>query len=41
MACAKLTANNMLVLKDGKIAAEGNYESLSNSPISWIKDLFQ
>lgn len=41
MACAKLTANSMLVLKDGKIAATGDYESLSQSPISWIKDLFQ
>jgi phospholipid/cholesterol/gamma-HCH transport system ATP-binding protein len=41
MACAKLTANRMIVLKDGKIADEGNYESLAKSPISWIQNLFQ
>jgi phospholipid/cholesterol/gamma-HCH transport system ATP-binding protein len=41
MACAKLTANRMIVLKDGTIADEGNYESLAKSPISWIQNLFQ
>ncbi len=41
MACAKQTANRMLVLKSGGVEAQGTYDELANSKDEWIKSLFQ
>ena len=40
MACAKLTADRIVILKDGKIAAEGSYEELENSKDEWVRSFF-
>lgn len=41
MPCAKLTANRIVVLKEGKIAAEGSYEDLEKSEDPWIRSFFE
>jgi len=41
MACAKITANRMIVLKDGVIAAEGTYEELEKSKDKWVRSFFE
>lgn len=41
MPCAKLTADRMVILKDGSFAAEGSYEELSNSEDEWVKGFFK
>ncbi|MHB8853300.1 MAG: ABC transporter ATP-binding protein [Ignavibacteriaceae bacterium] len=38
--CAKLTANRIIVIKDGICAAEGSYSGLENSADSWIRSFF-
>lgn len=40
MACAKQTANRILVLKDGKINAQGTYAELKKSTDTWIQSFF-
>lgn len=40
MACAKLTANRILILKDGIITAEGTYEELEKSDDEWVRSFF-
>ena len=40
MACAKMTANRIMILKDGAINAEGSYEQLENSTNEWVKSFF-
>jgi phospholipid/cholesterol/gamma-HCH transport system ATP-binding protein len=40
MACAKMTANRIMILKDGAINAEGTYEQLENSTNEWVKSFF-
>lgn len=40
MACAKLTGDRIVILKDGKINAEGTYETLENSENEWVKSFF-
>lgn len=40
MACARLTADRIVVLKDGVIEAEGSYEELENSQNTWVKSFF-
>ncbi|MDO9376438.1 MAG: ATP-binding cassette domain-containing protein [Bacteroidota bacterium] len=40
MACAKLTADRIVVLKEGVMEAEGTYESLENSEDEWIRSFF-
>jgi phospholipid/cholesterol/gamma-HCH transport system ATP-binding protein len=40
MACAKMTANRIMILKDGEINAEGTYEQLENSTNEWVKSFF-
>lgn len=40
MACAKLTGNRILILKDGVINAEGTYAELEKSKDSWVKSFF-
>jgi phospholipid/cholesterol/gamma-HCH transport system ATP-binding protein len=39
--CAKLTANRIIVLKDGVCAAEGTYAELSHSSDPWIRSFFE
>ena len=40
MACAKLTADRIVILKDGVIHAEGIYENLEKSDDEWIRSFF-
>ncbi len=40
MACAKLTGDRIVILKEGKIDAEGTYESLEKSDDEWVKSFF-
>ena len=39
--CAKLTANRIIVMKDGMCAAEGSYTDLKNSADMWIRSFFE
>ena len=39
--CAKLTANRIVVLKEGFIAAEGSFEDLQNSDDDFVKGFFK
>lgn len=39
--CTKLTANRIIVIKDGVCAAEGSYEDLENSSDPWIRSFFE
>ena len=41
MACAKITANRIVIFKDGNIAAEGTYKELEKSEDSWIRSFFE
>jgi phospholipid/cholesterol/gamma-HCH transport system ATP-binding protein len=40
MACAKLTGNRIMILKDGVIHAEGTYEELENNTDEWVRSFF-
>ncbi len=40
MACAKMTGNRILILKDGEINAEGTYTSLEKSNDEWVRSFF-
>ena len=40
MACAKLTANRIMILKDGVISTEGTYEELEKSEDKWVRSFF-
>jgi len=40
MACAKLTGNRIMILKDGLIHAEGTYIELENSSDEWVRSFF-
>jgi phospholipid/cholesterol/gamma-HCH transport system ATP-binding protein len=40
MACAKLTGNRLLVLKDGLIHATGSYCQLAESNDAWVRSFF-
>jgi phospholipid/cholesterol/gamma-HCH transport system ATP-binding protein len=39
--CAKLTANRIIVIKDGICAAEGTYSELEKSSDPWIRSFFE
>ena len=39
--CARLTANRIIVIKDGICSAEGTYEELKNSTDAWIRSFFE
>lgn len=41
MACAKRTADRIMVLKDGVIHAEGTYEELEKSEDEWVRSFFE
>ena len=40
MACAKLTADRIIILKDGIIQAEGSYDALEKSDDEWVRSFF-
>ena len=40
MACAKLTADRIIILKEGVIDAEGSYEELEKSEDEWVRSFF-
>lgn len=40
MACAKLTGNRIMILKDGVINAEGTYAALEKSKDEWVHSFF-
>jgi phospholipid/cholesterol/gamma-HCH transport system ATP-binding protein len=40
MACAKLTGDRIVVLKEGRLDAEGTYEELENSEDEWVRSFF-
>jgi phospholipid/cholesterol/gamma-HCH transport system ATP-binding protein len=40
MACAKLTADRIIMMKEGAVYAEGSYEELEKSEDEWIKTFF-
>lgn len=40
MPCAKLTADRIVILKDGVINAEGTYEELEKSDDEWVRSFF-
>ena len=39
--CARITANRILVLKDGLFVAEGTYEELEKSEDKWVRSFFE
>ncbi|PBJ09286.1 ABC transporter ATP-binding protein [Flavobacterium sp. ACN6] len=41
MACAKLTADRIIVLKEGVIHAEGTYEELEKDEDEWVRSFFE
>ena len=40
MACASITANRLLILKDGAVAATGTFKELQSSTDTWIHSFF-
>lgn len=40
MACAKLTGDRLVILKEGVIDAEGTYEELEKSDDEWVRSFF-
>ena len=40
MACAKLTGDRLVILKDGVIDVEGSYETLEKSDDEWVRSFF-
>jgi len=40
MACARLTGDRLVILKDGIIHAEGSYEELEKSKDEWVRSFF-
>ncbi len=41
MSCAKITADKVMVMNEGKCVAEGNYEELENSSDQFIQSFFK
>ena len=39
--CVRLTANRIIVINDGKCAAEGTYDELTKSADPWIRSFFE
>jgi len=39
--CAKITANRIVVLKEGAVVAEGTYEELEKSEDEWVRSFFE
>jgi phospholipid/cholesterol/gamma-HCH transport system ATP-binding protein len=40
MACAKLTGDRLVILKDGIITAQGGYDDLEKSNDEWVRSFF-
>jgi phospholipid/cholesterol/gamma-HCH transport system ATP-binding protein len=40
MACAKLTGDRLVILKDGMITAQGGYDDLEKSNDEWVRSFF-
>jgi phospholipid/cholesterol/gamma-HCH transport system ATP-binding protein len=40
MACAKLTGDSIVILKDGTINAQGTYDELEKSKDEWVRSFF-
>jgi len=40
MACARMTADRIIMMKEGEVVAEGSYEELEKSDDEWIKSFF-
>lgn len=40
MACAKMTADRLMIIRDGVIDAEGTYEELEKSDEEWVRSFF-
>jgi phospholipid/cholesterol/gamma-HCH transport system ATP-binding protein len=40
MHCAKMTGNRILILKEGKICAEGTYSELEKNNDQWVRSFF-
>jgi len=38
--CARLTANHMIIIKDGVVLEEGTFEEISESKDEWIRSFF-
>lgn len=41
MECARITANRMIIIKDGTAVAEGTYKNLSESKDEWVRSFFE
>jgi len=41
VACAKITANRIVVIKDGLITAEGTFSELEKSEDEWVRSFFE
>jgi phospholipid/cholesterol/gamma-HCH transport system ATP-binding protein len=41
MPCARMTADRIIMMKDGIAYAEGSYETLENSEDEWIRSFFE
>jgi phospholipid/cholesterol/gamma-HCH transport system ATP-binding protein len=41
MECARMTANRMIVIRDGVVIAEGTYKELQKSEDEWIRSFFE
>lgn len=41
MECARLTANRIVIIKDGMCEAEGSFDELKNSTDAWIRSFFE
>ncbi len=39
--CVRITANRMIIIKDGESVAEGTYEELSKSKDEWVNSFFK
>ena len=39
--CARITANRIIIIKDGASVAEGTFKELSESKDEWVRSLFQ
>ncbi len=39
--CARLTADRVIVIRDGACTAEGSYDELQHSPDAWVRSFFE
>jgi phospholipid/cholesterol/gamma-HCH transport system ATP-binding protein len=41
MECARITANRIIILKEGEVLMEGTYEELKKSENEWVRSFFE